>query len=818
MAPVLSGFYLLTALLCTSAASAATTEPVTVPDEGKAGQQAGQQAEQQIVHHGEQQIIAMDIDPTLRQPLIDAVKAMGSDYTPRTEHLLADGSPQFINRLILEDSPYLHQHAHNPVNWYAWGDEAFAAAKAQDKPVFLSIGYATCHWCHVMERESFEDLAIAELLNENFIAIKVDREQLPDIDALYMTAVMMINGNGGWPMSSWLDAEGRPFFGGTYYPPEHFTGLLSRIDQLWDTERETLLEQAGQIAQAMHRANQLSGEAVDVGENEIEKALQAALSRFDAEYGGFGGAPKFPQEPTLYFLLEQAQRTGNEAALNAADVSLERMAAGGIHDQIGGGFHRYSVDERWLVPHFEKMLYNQAALARNYTRAYLLTGKASHARTARRTLDYVLREMTSREGLFYSATDADSEGEEGTFFIWTPEEIQAVLSEQDAELAIAAWDVSEIGNFEGRNILNIDSSLAVVAKEHGISEQELENRLYAAGDKLLAVRDQRERPLLDNKILTGWNGMMITAFAEAADALDEPRYLQAAKRSAEQLWQTARAEPGRLWRSRFAGRSGIDATQVDYAFYAEALLSLYDIVGDSVWLDRAREITDAMIDGFWDAEQGGFFMGASSVAGTTLAARPKDLHDASRPSGNAVALRVMARLSKRTGELVYREHADKLIAALSAQLAQQPSGFYYLLTGLSEHVFGESGPRQYAANGKVRAIARKTADDQVTVSIDIAPGWHINANKPLQDYLIATQLTGDAEQDLPDTVYPEPITRTLGFQRAALSLYEESVTLTAALPVRSATGKQQPLHLQLQACNDQTCLAPETLTLNLAAQ
>jgi len=466
-----------------------------------------------------------------------------------------------------------------------------------------------------MERESFESLAIATLLNDNFIAVKVDREQLPDVDALYMTAVMMINGSGGWPMSSFLDAEGRPFFGGTYFPPEHFTNLLNRIDELWHSERETLLEQSQQVARAMHQSNQLGGEVIDIGEHEIERALVEALSRFDAERGGFGNAPKFPQEPTLYFLLQQAQRTGNETALQAAHVSLQSMAAGGIHDQIGGGFHRYTVDAQWLVPHFEKMLYNQAGLARNYIHAWQLTGDEEHARTARRILDYVLREMTSEEGLFFSATDADSEGEEGIFFIWTPEDIEAVLGAQDAKLAIEFWGVSETGNFEGRNILFQPQSLAEFAAAKGTQVDALRKRLDAAAEKLWAARAQREHPLLDDKIITGWNAMMITAFAEAGDAFDEPRYLQAATVAGEKLWQTARADANRLWRARYAGRSGIDATQTDYAYYAEALLALYDIDGNPKWLDQARNIADAMTKRFWDDEQGGYFMGAATVAG-----------------------------------------------------------------------------------------------------------------------------------------------------------------------------------------------------------
>ncbi len=360
-------------------------------------------------------VIAMNTDPALTHTLLKAFEAMGDGYAPRTTHFLDDGRPRYINRLIREDSPYLLQHAHNPVNWYPWGEEAFNTAKHQDKPVFLSIGYATCHWCHVMERESFEDEAIAVLMNENFISIKVDREQLPDVDALYMNAVLMMNGSGGWPMSSFLDTDGRTFYGGTYFQPDQFSSLLQRVSTLWEDNQSSLLDQAARIADALKQANHLADTATDVGARQIDAAMETALNQFDDFQGGFGDAPKFPQESLLHFLLDQAERSDNADALNAAHFSLQRMAAGGIHDQIGGGFHRYSVDNDWLVPHFEKMLYNQGSLARNYTQAYRLTGDEDHARTARRILDYVLRDMRSEDGLFYSATDADSDGGEGRF-------------------------------------------------------------------------------------------------------------------------------------------------------------------------------------------------------------------------------------------------------------------------------------------------------------------------------------------------------------------------------------------------------------------
>jgi uncharacterized protein YyaL (SSP411 family) len=444
---------------------------------GLAPASAADKDSHRIIH--DDQIIANNSSPELSKKLLTAYKALGDNYVPRTEHWLEDGQPAFINRLILEDSPYLIQHAHNPVNWYPWGEEAFALAEKLDKPIFLSIGYATCHWCHVMERESFEDAFIASKINEGFIPIKVDREQRPDVDASYMTAVNIMNGTGGWPMSSWLNVEAQPFYAGTYYPPEVFSDLLDQITRVWYQGRESVEQQASDLADAVASSTRLSGEAREVGQDVIERAVNDIVSSFDDFEGGFGAAPKFPQESKLFLLLDHAKRYNNEEALNAAHFSLQAMAAGGIHDQVAGGFHRYAVDNAWLVPHFEKMLYNQALLSRNYLSAYTINGDIEHKRTVERVLDYVLREMTSPEGGFYSATDADSEGEEGTFFIWTPEELVTVLGKEDAALAQDIWNVTDVGNFEHKNILHYYGSLSDVSKEQQMSLDELIKKVDA---------------------------------------------------------------------------------------------------------------------------------------------------------------------------------------------------------------------------------------------------------------------------------------------------------------------------------------------------
>jgi len=759
-------------------------------------------------------------DPALRTALLEALAERGPAHEPRTEHRFEDGSPRFLNRLISEPSPYLLQHAHNPVNWYPWGDEAFAAAREQDKPVFLSIGYATCHWCHVMERESFENLDIAMRMNTDFISIKVDREQLPDIDAFYMTGVMLVSGRGGWPMSSFTDADGRPFHGGTYFPPAEFALLLERVDALWKSERETLDEQAASLAGAIAESNGIGREAREVGEATIEQARRGFLIDADDLEGGFGHAPKFPREPTHAFLLDQAVRNDDQVALDIVDESLEAMAAGGIHDHVGGGFHRYAVDSGWQVPHFEKMLYNQAAMARLYAQAWELTGKRAHARTAQRTLDYVLREMMSPEGLFYSATDADSEGAEGRFFVWMPEQLDELLGKEDAAVARSIWGLSDAGNFEGHNILHTFAPMAEHAREHGMTSAELMSKLDDWSQVMLAARAEREPPLRDEKILTAWNAMIVTALAEASERLDVPAYEAAAVRTADVLWTEMIADPqtSALYRTRFEGRSSVDGTQLDYAYLAEAMLALYDVTDQPHWLSRAAGLADAMVDRFHDPIDGGFFMGAATVQGAMLAARPKSLQDNSISSGNSVAMRVLARLARRTGEPRYTDQADALINALSSSLEQHPTSYPYFLTGVSEHLLGESGARRHAARGKVVASADTDAEaGRLRVQIRVAEGWHVNAHAPLQDYLIPTTLSGADGFVLRDVRYPEPEIRTLGFQSEALALHEGTLMLDATYSSADAVDRRLlPVDLHLQACSEEICLAPETVRLQVS--
>jgi uncharacterized protein len=760
----------------------------------------------------------------IEKKLNTAYLAKGPAYRPRTEHLKADGTPKFINRLILEDSPYLLQHAHNPVDWRPWSNESFEAAKREHKPVFLSIGYSTCHWCHVMERESFEEPAIAALLNEHFIPIKVDRESHPDVDEVYMTAVTLLTGRGGWPMSSFLTPQGKPFFGGTYYPPAQFTDLLRQVAQVWRERQDDVECQAGRIAQAVAENNRVGKQSGAFDPAVVGQAVAAMQQIFDDIQGGFGQAPKFPQEPWLYLLLDQAERGNDTRALEMLETTLDHMARGGIQDQIGGGFHRYSTDYEWLVPHFEKMLYNQANLSRIYLGAWRLTGRERYRRVAMRTLDYVMREMTAPEGGFYSATDADSEGEEGLFFTWTLAEIRDALAPEDAELVKSLYQVSRIGNFEGRNILHLEQDLEVYAAQQGIALESLIERVEWINGRLLKVRSQRVPPLRDDKIVTAWNGMMITAFAQAADLLNDPNYRKAAERAANFLWQHNRPAPGRLWRVHLDGRSSVAGTLEDYAYAAESMLYLYDLSGERQWLDHARELADSLIERFLDPDGGGFFM-SEADAGITAMGRPRDdATDNAIASGSSLALHLLQRLWVRTGETGYRLQLERLIGRFAPVLQKQPHNYGYLLTAFTSHLQGELGPRTYAAQGDIRLQGRITrqSDDlrRLSISIDIPPGWHINSGDPGQEALIGTRLQLAPEVDgwrLERAEYPPGEAKHLAFQDAPLSLYTGRVELKAL--VTSTKGSPGavtlPVSVRLQACNDEICLPPETATLRL---
>lgn len=607
------------------------------------------------------------------------------------------------NRLAQESSPYLQQHGSNPVDWFPWGAEALARALAEDKPIFLSIGYAACHWCHVMEHESFEDAATAEILNRNFVCIKVDREERSDLDSIYMQAVVAMTGHGGWPMSVWLNPQREPFYGGTYFPPERrhgmpgFKELLRNLAEAWQQRRGELQENTRAMLEHLRSpaaAGGAAGALPDAGL--LPQALQAVLQSFDWSNGGWGAAPKFPQPMTIEFLLRQHARSADPLALEMAERTLQAMAAGGMYDQLGGGFHRYAVDDHWLVPHFEKMLYDNAQLARVYLHAFQVTGKPLYKRIVEETCDYLLREMTEPGGGFYSAQDADSEGEEGRFFVWSVAEVREILK-ADALLFMEAFDVTAGGNFEGHSILHVQVPLALLAEKYKLAEDEVESRLARARMQLWAVREQRIKPLRDEKVLTAWNGLALAALAEAARVLGRADYLLAAQRNAEFVLGTLHTANGRLLRTWRAGSPAkLNAYLEDYANYADGLLELYQATFEERWFVAARQLADAMLEHFAD-DSGGFF--DTSADHEQLITRPKDLQDNAVPGGNGMAAGVLLRLAAYTADARYSSAAEQVLARVQASAARYPTAFAQTLQALD---FYASAPAEVVLVGPLQ--------------------------------------------------------------------------------------------------------------------
>jgi uncharacterized protein YyaL (SSP411 family)/aryl-alcohol dehydrogenase-like predicted oxidoreductase len=595
--------------------------------------------------------------------------------------------PRHTNRLADSTSPYLLQHAHNPVDWHPWGDEALARARAEDKPILLSIGYSACHWCHVMERESFENEDIAALMNEHFVPIKVDREERPDLDDIYMAATLAMNhGHGGWPMTVFLTPEQEPFFAGTYFPPEDkygrpgFRTLLGRIAELWRKDKDGLRAQGAELARYL-RENARPAPGTSVGAEVLKSALAQYRADFDARWGGFGGAPKFPPAVGLMLLLRCHRRFKDADALAMVQKTLDAMARGGMYDQVGGGFSRYSVDERWLVPHFEKMLYDNALLARAYLEGFQVTRDPFHQRIATETLDYVLREMTSAEGAFHSATDADSEGEEGKFFVWTPDEVRAAVGDDEAARRFCAYyDIEEGGNFEGKSIPNTPRTVAEVAARLAVPPADLESSLLTARALVYRARRLRVPPGLDDKVLAAWNGLMIGALAEGHRVLGDPRYLDAARRAADFVLQKLRAPDGRLLRTYRAGVAHLAAYLEDYAYLADALVDLYESGAPASYLREAEALAERMRADFADEAAGGFYSTARDHE--ALIVRHREGHDGATPAANAVAARALARLSYHFDREDLRDEAARAIRAYGRAIERQPRAFPMSLIAL----------------------------------------------------------------------------------------------------------------------------------------
>ncbi len=608
------------------------------------------------------------------------------------------------NRLIHEKSPYLLQHAFNPVDWYPWGEEAFAKARTDDKPIFLSIGYSTCYWCHVMEREVFENADIAKLMNENFVCIKVDREERPDVDHVYMTALQAISGSGGWPMSMFLTPELKPFFGTTYIPPTErggrpgFPQITKRIRELWRNARRELLESGDQIVELINN-HENSVKPVEVNDSVFSTGYTQLYQTFDSIYAGFGSGPKFPRPVSFNFLLRYYARTRQDSALTMTLSTLRKMYEGGVHDHIGGGFHRYSVDGQWRVPHFEKMLYDQAQLTSSYLEAYQITHDSLYADAARDILEYVLRNLSYRDGGFFSAEDAESaadiatpdEKEEGTFYVWTKGEIDSILGKENADIVNFYYGVQDTGNalndpmsvFLGKNILYIAHSVEETGTAFSKPPDEIRQVLAASRRKLFAEREKRPRPHLDDKIITGWNGLMISAFSKAYQVLDEPRYLEAAERSARfiinNLYDNA---SGKLMRRYRDGEARFDGTLQDYSFLTMGLLDLYEGSFDIHWLDVALSLARKQIEIFWDQPNGGFFDTPEKVNEPAILLRTKDDYDGAEPTGNSIAALNLLRLGQMTDNKEWHQMAEATINAFGSRIQQTPEVTPQMLVAL----------------------------------------------------------------------------------------------------------------------------------------
>jgi uncharacterized protein YyaL (SSP411 family) len=593
------------------------------------------------------------------------------------------------NRLVHETSPYLLQHAHNPVDWYPWGEEAFQKAKTENKPILLSIGYSACHWCHVMERESFENEKIAALMNDLFVNIKVDREERPDLDEVYMNAVQMLTGRGGWPMTMFLTPEGKPFYGGTYFPPEDrygvpgFPRILAGVANAYREKPQDVDKSVEQILTALQRMSTSTEVRQPFSPDMIGRSVEQLSRAYDSDHGGLGNAPKFPNAGVYELFLRHYYRSKDGRFLEMVTHTLRKMAEGGIYDHLGGGFHRYSVDEKWLVPHFEKMLYDNAQLVRIYAQAYRATKEPLFKRVVEETMDYLLREMLDQEGGFYSTQDADSEGEEGKFFVWTPQEITEVLGEEASEIFCRIYDVSEHGNFEGKNILHPILTVEQAGKLFRRDPKDIEALITNARDALFRQREKRIKPFRDEKVITAWNGLMLSGLAEAIRISPRPAYLEAANRTLQFIF-TKLFQDGRLLHIYKDGKAKLLAYLDDYAFLAVGLLDLYETTFDASALERATELADTMVDEFSDEKGGGFFYTGKSHE--QLISRTKPVFDGSIPSGNAMATQLLLRLHHLTGKDHYLRSAESVLSAHHNAMESQPFGFAHLLCALDYYL------------------------------------------------------------------------------------------------------------------------------------
>lgn len=802
---------------------------------------------------------------------VDAEDPPQSAVAPGDSPRHSDTGPQ--NRLARESSPYLLLHAHNPVDWYPWGPEAFATAKRENKLVFLSIGYSSCYWCHVMERLVFSNEKIASAMNENFVNIKVDREERPDIDDIYMTSLIVYlraigsGQGGGWPLSMFLTPDGKPVAGGTYFPPEDgsgrigFPSVMQRVVEIWKNKREAVLKNADALTAEVQRVMKpaLALRSVKIDRQLVDNVVQSLVRSYDSEFGGIDfnrfqpNSPKFPVPAKLALLQYQVRRHGDEEAAKILEHTLDSMAAGGIRDHLGGGFHRYSTDRRWHVPHFEKMLYDQAQLADTYVEAYRQTGKQLYREAAEGILEYILREMTDPGGGFYSALDAETDGVEGQYYVWSSEEIGVALGADDARIFNRVYGLDEARVFEHGFVLHLPRPIGESAELLKVSPEELGDRLVDMRRKLLDVRQKRDPLLRDDKVLTSWNGLMIRAFAHAGKVFGNEDYVEAGSRAAQFILSHLRDEEGRLKRTYREGNGTLNGYLDDYAFFVEGLLAVYDVTRDEKWLNASRELTDDQLRRFGDEDGNGFFF--TSHNHESLIARTKNAYDATLPSGNSVSVRNLIRLASLTGQKPYRTYARQTLELFAAQMKESPAGAANLALALAEYLddpdfrgsasseassaqpAGKSdgpfvrvtayGPEKkkpkhpYVSTKAFLSVDKLPAGGtcKIVVFLDVKKGWHVNSNPPKPKNLIATKLSVKSKQgvQLRNVRYPAPKEMAVPELEEEQHFYDGRVTLRGTLQIPAGLTSDADdivIEVRYQACNSRQCLPPKTISLN----
>jgi uncharacterized protein len=756
------------------------------------------------------------LENTLELDLEQARLSKQGQYQVRTQYLSKIGTPVYTNRLILENSPYLLQHAHNPVNWYAWGKVAFDAARRENKPIFLSIGYSTCHWCHVMETESFDNEEVARILNKYFISIKVDRDLRPDIDDFYIKAALVFSGKAGWPVSSFLTHDSKPFLAASYFSRPDFVDLLEQVQDKWTNDHQFLLKSAIEIYQEIQEQQKVASVADTISPSLIDQTIIKILSSEDKRWGGVDHIPKFPRELILMLLLRKL-KTVDDFALSREwefiSRELDALLQGGIYDQVAGGFHRYATDKAWRIPHFEKMLFNQALLVDVYTNAWFYSGDNEYKRIVIETLNYVLNEMRSDKACFYSATDADSENKEGKFYLWHDIDIASLFTPGETDFVRKLYGIRQEGNFNHKNILYLPNGLESVAEANDVDYQILLTKIAGIRQKLYQKRAERIPPFKDKKQIVEWSALMISALANSGLVFNTPEYIRVADQCAEAIWQHAINDQGSSSRLIDSNKSSASATLGDYGHYIQAMLTLYDVTDKDIWLTRSHLIYLQAVRMFQDKKSGSFFNTAFDQ-NEQFFLRNKDVTDNTIASGNSAMLMAMVMLHQRSGQFVKQSQIKEFISYNASTINQNPIAFIAMLAAVDESLQANIKPVKYAAKGNIKIHAEfRQNKKQLTLTLMISNGWHINSTQPLQSNLIPTtvELVYPTTADL-TMQYPEGHLKSLSFSQQELSLYEDELKLTGNI-VQPVASNYLLINIRLQACDDKMCLPPETVRI-----